>query len=41
MEENELKELYSFCKKQALSYFAKTAVGDVREEFLNSLKSKM
>lgn len=41
MEENELKELYSICRKEALSFFAKTAVGDVREEFLNSLKSKM
>lgn len=41
MEENELKEIYSICRKQALSFFAKTAVGDVREEFLNSLKSKM
>ena len=41
MQEDELKELYSICKKEALSFFTKTAVGDVREEFLNSLKSKM
>ena len=41
MSEDELKELYTTCKKEALIYFTKTAVGDVREEFLANLKSKM
>lgn len=41
MSDDELKELYTTCKKEALIYFTKTAVGDVRDEFLANLKSKM
>lgn len=41
MAEDELKELYTACKKEALAYFTKTAVGDVRDEFLTTLKTKM
>lgn len=41
MGDDELKELYTLCKKEALAYFSKNAVGDVRDEFLAGLKLKM
>jgi fructosamine-3-kinase len=41
MGDDELKELYTICKKEALTYFGKNAVGDVRDEFLVTLKTKM
>ena len=41
MFEEELKDLYKKSKAAAFTIFNKNAVGDVREEYLKSLKEKM
>ena len=41
MDEDELKECYRSAKGKAMVLFNKTAVGDVREEYLKTLKEKM
>lgn len=40
-EDHELKDAYAKSKKKALQYFQKVAVGEVKEDFYDSLKSKM
>lgn len=39
--DNELKDIYSSSKKQAIQHFTKVAVGEVKEEFMNMLRDKM
>lgn len=41
MQEEEIKELYTLCKKKAFVIFNKTAVGEVRDEYFKGLKEKM
>lgn len=41
MEEDELKDLFSEAKKEALAHFSKKAVGQIAEEFTKDLKYKM
>lgn len=40
-ENEELKDIYSSAKKMALAHFNKTAVGDVKEDYLDGLRDKM
>lgn len=37
----ELKDKYNFSKREAIDLFNRTAVGDVKEQFLEQLKEKM
>ena len=39
--ENEFKEFFSKAKKKAMEFFNKTAVGEVKDEFIENLKGKM
>lgn len=39
--EEELKDKYNVAKRAALQHFESTAVGDVKEKFLDQLKEKM
>lgn len=39
--DNELKDIFSHAKKEALDFFNKKAVGEVKLDFLNDLKEKM
>lgn len=39
--EEELKDKYLVAKRQALQFFEQTAVGEVKEKFLEQLKEKM
>ncbi len=41
MQDEELKELYTACKKKACAIFNKSAVGEVKEQYFTSLKEKM
>jgi len=41
MEEEQLKEMYKSAKTKGMKLFEKTAVGDVKEEFVAQLKEKM
>lgn len=40
-EDHELKDFYSSAKKKALQYFNKIAVGEVKEDFVENLKTKI
>ena len=40
-EEEELKDFYDNAKKLAMKDFDKVAVGEVKEEFLDTLRKKM
>jgi uncharacterized protein YnzC (UPF0291/DUF896 family) len=39
--EQELRDIYSMAKKQALTHFTKVAVGEVKEKYIEDLKEKM
>lgn len=39
--DEELKDKYSTAKRNALEFFSKTAVGEVRDKFMEQLKEKM
>ena len=39
--ENEFKDCYAGAKKKALTFFNKIAVGDVKQQYLETLKGKM
>lgn len=41
MDEDELKDIYVESKKEALALFAKKAVGNVADEYVKELKTKM
>ncbi len=41
MEEEELKELYTEAKREAMDLFKKKAVGNIAEDFVKELKDKM
>lgn len=40
-EEQELKDCFRNAKKKAMEYFSKTAVGEVKDDFIDNLKIKM
>lgn len=40
-EDQELKDFYSSAKKKAMQYFNKVAVGEVKEDFIENLKTKI
>lgn len=40
-EEHELKEYYTSAKRKALQFFQKVAVGEIKEDFIDNLKTKM
>jgi len=39
--DQEMKDIYSSCKKKALDHFNKIAVGEVRQKYSEDLKEKM
>ena len=41
MYDEELKDKYNYAKREALDLFNRTAVGEVRDQFLEQLKEKM
>ena len=41
MTESELKQIYKDLKREAMTLFDKTAVGDVKEQFYAQLKNQM
>lgn len=40
-EDHEIKDAYTNAKKKAMQFFQKIAVGDIKEDFVDNLKTKM